>query len=155
MNNDILQGKWKQLRGDAKQKWGMLTDDDLDSVEGNRDKLVGMLQEKYGYAHDRAEQEVNQFLNQYQDQSQNTMGQMSDTSQQMMDQMSDKSQYMAGKAQQMMGQMGDRSQQMMNQMADRMPGPVGETMNRYPWMTIGIAALALFLVAALVMRSRS
>jgi uncharacterized protein YjbJ (UPF0337 family) len=57
MNNDIFEGKWKQLRGEVKVWWGKLTDDDLDNVEGNYDKLIGLLQEKYGYTREQAEEE--------------------------------------------------------------------------------------------------
>lgn len=57
MNNDIFEGKWKQIRGKAKVWWGKLTDDDLDQVEGNYDKLIGLLQEKYGYTREEAEEE--------------------------------------------------------------------------------------------------
>ncbi|MBW6472569.1 MAG: CsbD family protein [Anaerolineaceae bacterium] len=57
MNNDIFEGKWKQLRGEVKVWWGKLTDDDLDKVEGNYDKLIGLLQEKYGYTREQAEKE--------------------------------------------------------------------------------------------------
>ena len=62
MNADILKGKWKQLRGQVKQWWGDLTDDDLDSIEGSMDKLVGVLQERYGYAKEKAEEEINRRL---------------------------------------------------------------------------------------------
>jgi uncharacterized protein YjbJ (UPF0337 family) len=65
MNRDILEGKWKQVRGQMKQWWGQLTDDDLDRVDGKRDKLVGLLQEKYGYARDKAEEEIDRRLNQF------------------------------------------------------------------------------------------
>lgn len=61
MNWDQIQGNWKQLKGEARVQWGKLTDDDLDVVEGNREKLVGKLQEKYGYAKDEAEREVEKF----------------------------------------------------------------------------------------------
>jgi len=61
MNSDILKGKWLQLRGDLKQAWGNLTDDELTQIEGSSEKLVGKLQEKYGYSRDRAEMEVDQF----------------------------------------------------------------------------------------------
>lgn len=61
MNKDILQGKWKQIRGDAKKAWGKITDDELDQLEGNSDKLVGLLQERYGYSRERSEQEVARF----------------------------------------------------------------------------------------------
>jgi uncharacterized protein YjbJ (UPF0337 family) len=58
MNQDIFQGKWKQLRGRAKQTWGDLTDDDMDRVDGSYDRFVGLLQEKYGYAREEAESRV-------------------------------------------------------------------------------------------------
>ncbi len=61
MNSDIIQGKWKQIKGQAKQKWGQLTDDDLDQIDGKRDELVGKIQEHYGIAKDEAEEQVNQF----------------------------------------------------------------------------------------------
>ena len=65
MNEDILKGKWNQLKGQIKQAWGELTDDDLDRIEGRRDELVGVLQERYGYARERAEREVDDFLARY------------------------------------------------------------------------------------------
>jgi len=61
MNQDIIQGKWKQLKGSLKAQWSKLTNDDLDRLEGNHDYLVGKLQERYGYAKDRAEQEIRDF----------------------------------------------------------------------------------------------
>ncbi len=57
MNNNILEGKWKQVRGQAKLWWGKLTDDDLESVDGQFDKLMGLLQEKYGYTRQQAQEE--------------------------------------------------------------------------------------------------
>ncbi len=65
MNRDVLQGKWKQMRGEVKRWWGNLTDDDLDVINGNRDKLVGKLQERYGYSRDKAMQEVDMRLREY------------------------------------------------------------------------------------------
>ena len=67
MNSDVLMGKWKQLKGDIKRQWGKFTDDDLAMVEGQRDKLVGLVQERYGYARQQAEREVDQFLQRYSD----------------------------------------------------------------------------------------
>ena len=61
MNSDIIQGKWKQIKGQAKQKWAELTDDELDQIDGKRDELVGKIQEHYGIAKDEAEEHVNQF----------------------------------------------------------------------------------------------
>jgi uncharacterized protein YjbJ (UPF0337 family) len=65
MNADILAGKWKQVQGEIKKQWGKLTDDDLTIVEGQKDKLVGLVQERYGYAREQAEREVDQFLQKY------------------------------------------------------------------------------------------
>ena len=62
MNDDIFKGKWKQLRGQVQQKWGDLTNDDLDRIEGQRTEFEGVLQERYGYTKERAEQEVDNFL---------------------------------------------------------------------------------------------
>ena len=61
MNRDVFEGNWKQLRGRVKEMWGKLTDDDLDTIDGKRDRLVGKLQERYGYAKDKAEQELDRF----------------------------------------------------------------------------------------------
>jgi len=65
VNEDTFEGIWKQAKGQIKQWWGDLTDDDLLQVEGNRDKLVGKLQERYGYTRQRADDEVNRRFNEY------------------------------------------------------------------------------------------
>lgn len=57
MNNIIVEGKWNQIRGQAKEWWGKLTDDDLEKIGGKYDKLIGTLQEKYGYTLEQAEAE--------------------------------------------------------------------------------------------------
>jgi uncharacterized protein YjbJ (UPF0337 family) len=62
MNRDILEGKWKQIRGEIKETWGELTDDELDQIGGRYDKLVGKLQERYGYSREEAEEELDRFL---------------------------------------------------------------------------------------------
>ena len=62
MNRDILAGKWMQVRGQVKQTWGDLNDRDLDRISGRYDELVGLLQERYGYARDKAEKEVTHFI---------------------------------------------------------------------------------------------
>jgi len=67
MNEDILSGKWKQLRGKAKERWGELTDDELDQIEGKRDQVIGLIQEKYGYAREKAEEEYDDFVDSLED----------------------------------------------------------------------------------------
>ena len=61
MNWDVIQGKWKQLSGTIKQRWGKITDDELDQLGGHRDKLVGKIQERYGINKDEAEKQVNDW----------------------------------------------------------------------------------------------
>ena len=56
MNKDVFEGKWKQIRGQAKEWWGRLTDDDLNKVAGKFESFVGLLQEKYGYSRARAQE---------------------------------------------------------------------------------------------------
>jgi uncharacterized protein YjbJ (UPF0337 family) len=63
MNNDIIKGKWKQLAGKIKQKWGDITDDDLVVAEGSSEYLAGKVQERYGIAKDVAEKQVKEFSN--------------------------------------------------------------------------------------------
>jgi uncharacterized protein YjbJ (UPF0337 family) len=62
MNQDIFEGKWKEMRGQIKEWWGELTDDDLDRAEGKADQLVGLLQKKYGYSKEHAQKEFNRRL---------------------------------------------------------------------------------------------
>ncbi|MCA9022919.1 MAG: CsbD family protein, partial [Planctomycetaceae bacterium] len=61
MNSDQFAGKWKQIKGQAKQKWGELTDDEIDQIDGKREELVGKVQERYGIAKEEAEKQVTQF----------------------------------------------------------------------------------------------
>ena len=65
MDANILKGKWLQLKGSVREKWGQLTDDDVDKVGGNAEQLVGLIQQRYGYAKQRAEDEVDSFLARY------------------------------------------------------------------------------------------
>ena len=61
MNWDIVEGKWTQFKGDVKKQWGKLTDDELDVIAGNRDKLVGKIQESYGVSRDNADKQVDDW----------------------------------------------------------------------------------------------
>ena len=65
MNKDVLEGKWKQMRGEVKSWWGKLTDDDLDRAAGKFDILVGLLQERYGYSRERAVDEVDRRVTEF------------------------------------------------------------------------------------------
>ena len=61
MNSDRMKGSWNELKGKAQQKWGDLTDDDLDKIEGSRTELVGKIQQQYGKSKEEAEREVDEF----------------------------------------------------------------------------------------------
>lgn len=58
MNWDIIEGKWDQAKGTLKKKWGELTDDEIAQMNGERDKISGKLQEKFGWTKDQAEREL-------------------------------------------------------------------------------------------------
>ena len=67
MNQDVFAGQWKQMRGELKSWWGKLADDDFDRIGGQKDKLIGVVQEKYGYAREKAQQEVERRFKEYGD----------------------------------------------------------------------------------------
>jgi uncharacterized protein YjbJ (UPF0337 family) len=62
MNSDQLQGKWKQVKGEVKERWGKLTDDDVNVINGQHDQLVGKIQERYGIARDVAQKQVDEWM---------------------------------------------------------------------------------------------
>jgi uncharacterized protein YjbJ (UPF0337 family) len=61
VNTDIFKGKWEQLKGKVRTKWGKLTDDDVTQVGGKKDNLIGKLRERYGYSKEDAEREIEEF----------------------------------------------------------------------------------------------
>ena len=65
MNSDVLKGKWTEMKGKVKEQWGKLTDDDLDKIEGRSEQMIGLLQQRYGYAREKAEEEYNRFTSSF------------------------------------------------------------------------------------------
>jgi uncharacterized protein YjbJ (UPF0337 family) len=61
MNSDQLKGKWKQMKGSVKERWGKLTNDDLDVIDGQSDQLIGKIQERYGVARQEAQKQVDEW----------------------------------------------------------------------------------------------
>ncbi|HKB99663.1 MAG TPA: CsbD family protein [Terriglobales bacterium] len=61
MNSDQMKGKWKQMKGSVKERWGKLTDDDLDVIDGESDQLIGKIQERYGLARQEAQKQVDEW----------------------------------------------------------------------------------------------
>ncbi|KGJ08880.1 CsbD family protein [Paracoccus sphaerophysae] len=62
MNWDIIQGKWDQIKGSVKEHWGDLTDDEVTQIAGNREKLSGKLQERYGWTKTEVDEKMNDFF---------------------------------------------------------------------------------------------
>jgi uncharacterized protein YjbJ (UPF0337 family) len=62
MNQDILQGRWAQLKGKVREKWGKLTDDEVEQIAGRKDQLIGKIQERYGLAKNEAERAIDDWL---------------------------------------------------------------------------------------------
>ena len=65
MNDDTFAGQWKQMRGALRSWWGTLTDDDFEKIGGQKDKLIGVIQERYGYSREQARNEVERRFNEY------------------------------------------------------------------------------------------
>lgn len=61
MNSDTLKGKWKELKGVAKERWGRLTDNDLEAIDGQLEQLVGKVQQRYGIARDEAQKQIDDW----------------------------------------------------------------------------------------------
>ena len=65
MNKDIIQGRWKEIKGQLKQEWAKLTDDEINEMKGNYDELEGCLQKNYGYKKEEAERRINEFVDKH------------------------------------------------------------------------------------------
>ena len=65
MNDDVFEGKWKQMKGSVREWWGKLTDDDVENIGGKKDKLLGKLQERYGWTREKAEEEYGTRMRSY------------------------------------------------------------------------------------------
>ena len=62
MNADTFKGKWHQIKGSLKEKWGELTDDEITRVDGNLEKMSGLIQQKYGKSREEAEREIDDLM---------------------------------------------------------------------------------------------
>lgn len=62
MNADIFKGKWKEIKGDIKRRWGKLTDNEIDEIAGTEEMLLGLLQKSYGYGREEAERDYEEFM---------------------------------------------------------------------------------------------
>ena len=69
MNDYVFGGLWKQLKGQVRQQWGKLTDDDMETIGGSKDEVIGRIQERYGWEREKAEMEVNDFFDKHSNRS--------------------------------------------------------------------------------------
>ena len=72
MNEDIFAGQWKEMRGTLRSWWGKLSDDDFEWIGGQKDRLIGLIQEKYGYTRDQAQNELQWRFDEYTDEARKT-----------------------------------------------------------------------------------
>ena len=74
MNNEVLKGEWKELKGKIREWWGDLTDDEVEKIDGNRERLEGALQKKYGYAKAKAKSEIDRVIDEYRNSTRSRVG---------------------------------------------------------------------------------
>ena len=65
MNNDVLSGKWKEIKGDLRKAWGNITEDEWEKTKGDSTAIAGILQQKYGFAKEDASEKVARFMDKY------------------------------------------------------------------------------------------
>ena len=120
MKEDVFAGQWKQMRGQLKSWWGKLADDDFDRIGGQKDKLIGAVQEKYGYARDQAEQEVEWRFKEFGDKANGTIASLTAKAQEL-------GATAASKADDAAAVVGERMGSLANVIRDRAPreGAVG------------------------------
>ena len=143
MNADILEGKWNQLKGEVKKQWGDLTNDDLDRIEGERAKLEGRLQERYGYSRQQAQDEVDKFLARVD----NEMGDLRDTVESKVQEAQARLQDQVSEAKDTLESKAGTYNKQVRQAA---PGEVSYAVDEYPWLVV-ISALVAGLLIGLML----
>lgn len=143
METDVLEGKWAQLRGEIKEKWGKLTNADLEQIQGQREQLEGALRERYGYSRERAQEEVNDFLQTVDSQLNDARGKVQERVRTAQERLQEQ---MAGARQ----AAGVRAEAYNRQVRDAAPREMERSVDQYPWLTIiGVFVAGLLLGAVL------
>ena len=143
MNKDILEGKWSQLKGEAKKQWGELTNDDLERVEGQREKLEGRLQERYGYSRQQAKDEVDKFVSRMD----NGMSDLRGTVENTVQEAQAKIQEQVSSAK---GTVESKAEEYNRQVRQAAPGEMTDTVEEYPWLVIVGALVAGLLIGLML-----
>jgi uncharacterized protein YjbJ (UPF0337 family) len=139
MDADVIQGKWDQIRGDIKKNWAKLTDNDLDVIAGQRDKLEGLIQEKYGYSKAKVRREVNNYIEELD-------GTISDVRSRVKSAVAD-----AGDA---LSEGRNKAQKAISNVADKAPEELVYVVQEYPWAVLA-AMLLIGVVVGLIIRNRN
>ena len=143
MDTNILEGNWKQLRGNIKEQWGKLTDDDLMQIQGKRDKLEGVLQEKYGYSKNKARAEVDSYLDELEEQFDDQRGRVESAVGKAQERFQEGKEQAAHRAREMANQYNQRLEEVVT---SRVPGEARQVVKDYPWLII----LAVMVVGILI-----
>lgn len=143
MNTVILEGKWNQLKGEVKKQWGKLTNDDLDRIQGQRDKLEGRLQERYGYSRQQARDEVDKFLAKADSEMNSLLGavesKVHETQSRLQERVNSAKDSVESKA-----------EDYNRQVREAAPGEVSYAVEEYPWLVIVGALVAGLLIGLML-----
>jgi uncharacterized protein YjbJ (UPF0337 family) len=150
MNTDVLQAKWDQLRGDVKTNWGKLTDNDLDVIAGRRDKLEGMLREKYGYTKEKVQEEVDTYLEDLDDTTNRLTGRVKSAVHDAQGKLSKST----NRAKRAVQEKAEQANQSLEEVASRAPQSVVTAVQDYPWLAVA-AVLVVGVAIGLLFRQRS
>lgn len=143
MNTHVLEGNWKQLQGNIKEQWGKLTDNDLTQIQGKRDKLEGVLQEKYGYSKNKAREEVDNYLDELGDQFDGARGRVEGMVEKAQERFHERKDQATHRAREMADEYNQRLEDVVR---TRVPGEARQVVEEYPWLVI----LAVMLVGILI-----
>lgn len=153
MKHNILEGKWLQLQGEVKERWGKLTNDDLDQISGKRDQLEGKLQERYGYSKRQARSEVEQFLEEVNGQASDARQKVKTRVKETQDRVQERVREAQGRLQQQMEntkeQVGSKADHYDEELRRAAPEDMVYVVEEYPWLVI-IGALLLGVVIGLL-----
>lgn len=153
MKHDILEGKWLQVQGKVKERWGELTDDDLEQISGKRDQLEGKLRERYGYSKRQARSEVDKFLSEVNGQASDAREKVKTRVKETQDRVQERVREAQGRLQQQVEttkeQVGTRAEHYDEELRRAAPEDVVYVVEEYPWLVI-IGALLLGVVIGLL-----
>ena len=85
MNDSILSGKWREIKGEVRKAWGELTDDEVNKTQGNAQSLIGLLQQKFGYAKEEATEKLQEFISKFEARNADTVKKVSDSANEKID----------------------------------------------------------------------